>query len=120
MSEDTKLEIIRISNWDFPYWDYAALTAGAAESGYVVGSNNAATRAITKLFVSKETCIICDADTLVRFNDARSVQETLLANVAYHFRTNIEVVYVQRPGAQDTHAYCYFEGIEPQEGRAPR
>jgi len=111
------IPIVQIRNFDFPYWDYCYLTAGAAEQSYPVGQNNVATGAIHKYFVSRVTLFYADAETFVRLNDARSIQMRIPANILITFTTNIYAIFVQRPGGADTHIYCYFEGVEPEEAR---
>lgn len=107
------------TNRDLPYHDYLVIDSGSTGLAYAVGENqNKAHGNQSKLFVSKSTLIISTADAKVHFNDSKNVVINILANVLYEFKSNIWQVFYEVP-TTDSEIHFYFEGVLPDEARAP-
>jgi len=114
------IRLVFSANRDYPFHDYKYLADGSEPAWYIVGSANVDARGDhSKLFVSKSTLIIVTQDTVVRFNNTRNVAQTLrAANSPYEFYGNIWAVNVTDIGEGGA-VYMYFEGVLPEEARAP-
>lgn len=107
------------ANRDYPYHDYKAYDDGDEPVFYQVGESNRDEHGDQfKLFVSKSTLIYSDVACTLRFNSANNVTQTIVANTWYTFESNIKAVYVVTIGTDGT-LYMYFEGVLPEETRAP-
>ena len=108
---------IILANRELPYNDFHTDTTKATYGSYAVGENNRQPNADqTKLFVSKSTLIIATTTSHVKFNSAKGVVHTLIANNFYEFKSNIHSIhyaYVAEAGV----IWIHCEGVLPQEAR---
>jgi hypothetical protein len=106
-------------NREYPYEDETKITAQDTVLFYAVGSNQINAHGTQhKLFVSKSTLIYSTADTTVQFNSPKNVLNIIVAGVWYEYKSNIASVYFPLPTGED-YLLFYFEGVLPEEARAP-
>lgn len=106
-------------NREYPYEDVLEVTSASTVQFYAVGSNQIDAHGTQhKLFVSKSTLIYSTAATTVKFNSPNNVDNLLLPGVWYEFKSNIASVIFLIPTGED-YLLFYFEGVLPEEARAP-
>lgn len=106
-------------NREYPYEDTLLVDSNVGPKFYAVGSNQIAAHGLQhKLFVSKSTLIYSTATTTVQFNSPNNVLNVILVDTWYEFKHNIASVYWITPTGED-YILFYFEGVLPEEARAP-
>lgn len=108
-----------IANHDYPYHDYKAFTSDDNGKAYQVGSDQIdATGSQRKHFVSKATAVYCTGTATIRLNHSDNVAIAIVATLPYNFESNIHTVFIDAVQADHT-LYIIFEGVKPEEARAP-
>lgn len=106
------------ANHDYPYHDFKTIEDGSEPLLYSVGKNNMNAKGTqSKLFVSKSTLILANAECTIRFNDTNNTPITIRPDVCYEFLSNIHMVYVSAIG-DGGRIDMAFEGVLPQECRS--
>lgn len=111
------LGLIILANRSYNMDDYHTDTMTATYQAYNVGQNNLGGEGTqSKLFVSKSTLIYATQDADLRFNNARNVEHTLLAETYKEFKHDITTVFYKYDTVEGT-IYIECEGVLAIEGR---
>jgi len=111
------INLVGLTNQDYPLHDYAEFVIDTTPVAYVVGTNNRASGGDQKkLFTSKRTLIYSNSDAMVRFNNANNVGIYIMGNIWFEFYQNIHTLIVPVLAEAQT-LYVWFEGTKPEECR---
>jgi len=114
----TFINAVTLANRDYPYHDFHTDTMKVTQEHFRVGENNRGRDGSqTKLFTSKSTLIIATTNAYVTFNSSNNVEDLLLANNFYEFKSNIRNIFYRYATEEGT-IYIHVDGVLGDEARS--